>query len=320
MHLTPRRSGTFCIRPIFALILAASFSASIAGPAAPALAADSTSSQSAPAASAHLSSGDAALKQLLQKRLLISNLKNLNLGPPTPGPFPGTETRTVTITSPEGQKVEVQVFADESGTHGIIAQRYAVFDTDHPWEKVDVKALDLKDRPERGPADAPVTIVEFADFECPYCAHAFGEIETLVDSKYKGQVRLIWKNFPLSMHPWAEQAAVAAECARQQNPDAFWSFAHNFYRDQTEITPQNLRQHIDDYTKSLSLDDKVMDACILGKPAETYVQQDMKDGNTVHVNSTPTFVINGVPVIGLPSSDVFDFVVRSQLQELHAGR
>jgi protein-disulfide isomerase len=117
------------------------------------------------------------------------------------------------------------------------------------------------------------------------------------------------------MHAWAGQAAVAAECARQQNPDAFWSFAHNLYRDQTEITPQNLRQHIDDYTKAAGLDPKVMDACILGKTADAYVQQDVKDGNTVHVNSTPTFIVNGVPVVGLPSSQVFDFVVKSQLQE-----
>jgi len=319
MHLTPRCSGTSRIRLILAVVFAATFCASLAGPAG-VLAADSTQSQGAAASSSHPGSSDVVLKQLLQKRLLIPDLKNLELGPPSPGPFPGTETRTVTITSSEGQKVEVQVFADDSGAHGIIAQRYAVFDSAHPWEKADVKALDLKDRPERGPAGAPVTIVEFADFECPYCAHAFGEIETLVDSKYKGQVRLIWKNYPLSMHAWAEQAAVAAECARQQNPEAFWSFAHNLYRDQAEITPQNLRQHIDDYSKSLGLDDKAMDACIVGKAAEAYVQQDMKDGNTVHVNSTPTFIINGVPVIGLPSSDIFDFVVRSQLQELHAGR
>jgi protein-disulfide isomerase len=260
---------------------------------------------------------DANLKALLQKRLLIPDAKSISLGAPAPGPFPGVASRTVTIASQEGQKAEIEVFYDESGTRGIIAQRYAVFDSAHPWEKADVGQLDLKDRPSMGPANAPITIIEFADFECPYCAHAFGEIDTAVNNTYKGKVRLVWKNFPLNMHPWAQQAAVAAECAKQQNPQAFWGFARDLYRDQTEITPQNLRQHIDDYTKSIGLDDKAMDACILGKSADAYVQQDSKDGNAVHINSTPTFIVNGVPVVGLPSSQTFDFVVTSQLKEAH---
>jgi len=303
MHPTFRRPGTSRLSIIAAAAVLAACVALGIGARGVTRAADSASN------------GDAMLKSLLQKRLLLPDIKSINLGPPSPGPFPGVASRTVTITSPEGQKAEIEVFADASGTHGIIAQRYAVFDSEHPWEKVDVKSLDLKDRPSMGPADAPITIVEFADFQCPYCAHAFGEIESMVNNTYKGQVRLVWKNFPLQMHAWAEQAAVAADCARQQNPDAFWSFAHNLYRDQSEITPQNLRQHIDDYTKAAGLDPKVMDACILGKAAEAYVQQDLKDGNSVHVNSTPTFIVNGVPVVGLPSSQVFDFVVKSQLQE-----
>jgi protein-disulfide isomerase len=308
MHPTFRRPGALRLSIVAAAAVLAAAVALGIGARGVTRAADS-------AVSASTSSGDATLKSLLQKRLLLPDIKSINLGPPSPGPFPGVDSRTVTITSPEGQKAEIEVFSDASGTHGIIAQRYAVFDSAHPWEKVDVKSLDLKDRPTLGPANAPITIVEFADFECPYCAHAFGEIESMVNNTYKGKVRLIWKNFPLQMHAWAEQAAVAAECAREQNPEAFWSFAHDLYHDQTEITPQNLRQHIDDYTKAAGLDAKVMDACILGKAAEAYVQRDVKDGNSVHVNSTPTFIVNGVPVVGLPSSQVFDFVVKSQLQE-----
>ena len=75
----------------------------------------------------------------------------------------------------------------------------------NPWERADLKAVHLDDRATLGPADAPVTIIEFGDFECPYCAHAFNEIETVVNTTYKGRVHLIWKNFPLNVHPWAEQ-------------------------------------------------------------------------------------------------------------------
>ena len=317
MHRTSRGTGTSALSIVATAI---SFAAAIItagvviGVGTPSV---SRAADSAKAAESS-SGADATLKSLLQKRLLLPDTKEIALGPPSPGPFPGVISRTVTITSPEGQKAEVEVFSDVSGTHGIIAQRFAVFDSAHPWEKVEVKDLDLKERPVIGPADAPVTIIEFADFECPYCAHAFGEIETMVNNTYKGKVRLVWKDFPLTMHAWAEQAAVAAQCANEQNPEAFWSFARDFYRDQSEITPQNLRQHIDDYTKTTGLDPKVMSACILGKSAESYVQQDLKDGNSIHVNSTPTFIVNGVPVVGLPSSQVFNFVVKSQLEEVEA--
>jgi protein-disulfide isomerase len=117
-----------------------------------------------------------------------------------------------------------------------------------------------------------------------------------------------------------EQGAIAAECARQQNPKDFWEFAQDLYRDQEEITPQNLRAHIDSYTEALGLDGKALNACILGKTAEARVDQDRKDAVAIHINSTPTFVINGVPVVGLPSSNVFDFVISAQSQQSRAAR
>jgi len=273
-------------------------------------------------ASAADSASDAALKTVLQKRLLVPESKNIQLGPPSPGPFAGMSSRTVTLVNPQSpdQKVEIEIFTDETGKQVLIAQHYAVVDSANPWERIDLKQLHLDDRATLGPADAPITIIEFGDFECPYCARAFSEIEAVVNTTHKDRVRLIWKNFPLNVHPWAEQGAVAAECAREQNPASFWSFARNLYRDQNQINPQNLRSHIDGYIGSLSLDTKAMNACILGKTAEDRVQQDMKDGNAAHINSTPTFLINGIPVIGLPSSNVFDFVINAQLQERHASK
>jgi protein-disulfide isomerase len=255
------------------------------------------------------------LTSALQKRLLVPNPSEISLGAPKPGPLPGMNHRTVTINGAQGQKFEIELFSDAAGDKGILTQQYADFDIAHPWQHVDMKLVHLNDRPTLGQADAPVTIVEFADFECPFCARAFGEIETVVNTTYKGKVRLIWKNFPLNVHPWAEQAAIAADCAWQQNPQAFWTFARDFYRDQAEITPQNLRSHIDGYASATGLDQKALNACILGNAAESVVEQDKKDGQAIHVNSTPTFLVNGVPVVGLPSSNVFDFVITGQMRQ-----
>jgi protein-disulfide isomerase len=263
---------------------------------------------------------DVRLKAALQKRLLVPNQADLSLGPPSPAPLPGVIQRTITVNGDEGQKFQIELFTDSSGDEGILAQRFAPFNVANPWERTDMKMLHLNDRPTLGPSDAALTIVEFADFECPYCAKAFNEIETLVNMTYKGLVRLIWKAFPLQGHTWAEQAAIAAECVRQQNPLAFWSIAGDFYRDQNEITPQNLRNHIYSYAGFLGIDPKALNACILGSTAEARIDQDKKDGAAVHVMSTPTFLINGVPVVGLPTSNVFDFVITSQLQSHHASR
>ena len=268
------------------------------------------------------SAAETALKGVLQKRLLVTDISNIQLGPATPGPFPGVSSRTVTLVNPDapGQKAEIEIFSDAAGKNIIIAQHYAVVDSARPWEQDDLKQLHLDDRATLGPTTAPVTIIEFGDFECPYCARAFSEIETLVNDTYKGRVHLIWKNFPLNVHPWAEQAAVAAECAREQNPASFWGFARDLYRDQTDITPQNLRSHIDTYVSSLGLDPKGMNACILSKTAEDRVQQDVKDAQAIHLGSTPTFIINGTPVVGLPSSKIFDFVITAKLQERTAAK
>ncbi len=258
---------------------------------------------------------DSQLKAALQKRLLVPDPALMTVGPPTPGPINGMTQRTINVSNGQGQNLELKYFTTGNSDKGILAHDFVVFDPANPWSRADVKLLHLDDRATLGPTSAPVTIIEFADFECPYCARAFNEIETLVNTTYKGKVRLIWKNFPLGVHAWAQQAAIAAECAREQNPAAFWTFARSFYQDQNDITPQNLRDHIDQYASSAGLDGKALNACILSDAAEKKVDQDKADGDAIHVNSTPTFLVNGVEVVGLPTSNVFDFVITAQLQQ-----
>ncbi len=258
---------------------------------------------------------DAQLKTALQKRLLVPDPALMTVGPPSSGPINGMTQRNINVSNGQGQNLELKYFTTGNSDKGILTHDFVVFDPANPWSRADVKLLHLNDRATLGPASAPVTIIEFADFECPYCARAFTEIETLVTTTYKDKVRLIWKNFPLGVHAWAQQAAIAAECAREQNPAAFWTFARNFYQDQNDITPQNLREHVDQYASSAGLDGKALNACVLNDAAEKKVDQDKADGDAIHVNSTPTFLVNGVEVVGLPTSNVFDFVITSQLQQ-----
>jgi protein-disulfide isomerase len=256
-------------------------------------------------------SRDTALKDFLQKRFRIGSANEIALGPMEKTGLPGIYERKVTVSNDKGQSVTVTLFTDKNESKAILGQYFDL--GSDAWGRVNMSAVHLDDRPTLGPPDAPITMVEFADFECPYCAHAFGEVETLANTTYKGKIRLIFKNYPLNGHPWARTAAIAAECARVQNPAAFWDFARYFYTNQGQINPGNVQKKIDEEASKLSLDSAALKACMQAPAAAQRVAQDEADGNAVHVSSTPTFFVNGIPLVGLPEGKVFNFVINSEM-------
>src|SRR5215475_11338586 len=288
---------------VFVLVLAAALATSRAfgGPSTPA----------ANPAVASNPARDAAVKDYLQKKFRIGSADEIALGPMQKTALPGIYQRQVTVTNEKGQSVTVSLFSDQNETKAILGQFYDL--GSDAWGCIDLAPVHLDDRPTLGPPDAPVTMLEFADFECPYCAHAFRQIETLANTTYKGKIRVIFKHYPLNGHPWARSAAIAAECARLQNPSAFWDFARYFYSNQGQINPSNLQEKVDAEASKLTLDVPSLKACMQAPGAAQHVAQDEADGNAVHVTSTPTFLVNGIPLVGLPEGKVFDFVINSEL-------
>jgi len=263
------------------------------------------------------STQDAKLLDFLRKHFRIPESENLKLGPPVAAPIPGLWSRTVTASNGQGGSASSTIYINEAGDKFIFGQFLDV--SQDPWGRVDVNALHLEDRPTMGPADAPITLVEFADFECPHCARSLPKVEAAVH-RHEGQVRLVYKYFPLAGHTWARAAAIASECARVQNPEAFWEFAAAFYRDQSSIDANNIGEHIDTLTADNKLDSQLMHACMLGKSADERIDQDLKDGDAVHVMSTPTLFVNGIPLSGEIDDKLIDFVVASELESRHAAR
>jgi protein-disulfide isomerase len=254
---------------------------------------------------------DAALKTYLQKHFKIPSPEMIKLGPAFRTPVEGLFARQLIVTTDQGQNVSTTLFFDKSESKAIIGQ---YIDTSmEAWGRTNMGSVTLDDRPSQGPANAPVTIVEFADFECPFCAQAFSVIETLVNTTYKGKVRVIFKAYPLNAHPWAMKAAEAAECARMQNPDAFWDFARYFYTNQGSINTKNIQDNVDKLAKSQKLDEPSLKACMDSPQTEVRIKQDQNDGNSIRVSSTPTFFVNGIPVVGLQDAKIMDFVIDSEL-------
>ena len=121
----------------------------------------------------------------------------------------------------------------------------------------------------------------------------------MAHTNYKDKIRVVYKNYPLNSHPWAIRAALGAECARLQNPDAFWDFARDYYSSQGSITVKNIDDHIHATAKRLNLDVPTLDACMNGKAAKGSASNRIRRTANGRRTSTPTLFVNGVRVVGL---------------------
>ena len=157
--------------------------------------------------------------------------------------------------------------------------------------------LDLKAAPVTGNPNATITIVEFADFECPVCRQLHEAIRGLLP-KYP-QARLVFKDFPLDqVHPWARTGALAGRCAYQQDSQAFWKVYDNLYDNQDLISAANAWDKAVDYAGQAGLKTDVFRSCMTSPEATAAVDASIANGKLMDVNSTPTLFVNGRRIVG----------------------
>ena len=153
--------------------------------------------------------------------------------------------------------------------------------------RVDVQAKG----PARGPATAPVTIIEFSDFQCPFCGREIPVIDKVMKD-YEGKVRLVFRHFPLDFHPFAAKAAEAAACAADQNK--FWELHDKMFGNQGKLAVEDLKG----YAKEVGADTGKFDKCLDSGEKKAQVDEDQKAGSAAGVNGTPAFFVNGVYING----------------------
>lgn len=177
-----------------------------------------------------------------------------------------------------------------------------------------VKKISLEGQPSRGPADAKVTIVEYSDYQCPFCARAYETLEKEVLPAYGDRVRFVFKNLPLvQIHPWAEAAALASECAFRQGNDQFWIVYNGLFTQQKDITAANVTDKAVAIADGNGIDVDALRKCIDEKQALDAVKADVDEANALSVTSTPTFFINGVRVGGAQTFDSLKAILDQQL-------
>jgi protein-disulfide isomerase len=166
----------------------------------------------------------------------------------------------------------------------------------------------VDDDPILGDDDAPITIIEFSDYECPYCRQWHSEVFSQLIETYGDQIRFVYRDFPLeSIHANANSAAQAANCAHEQG--AFWD-----YHDMLFSSEQGLGSsaHLE-YASRLEIDQAAFQECIDSGRYQDEVQADFEFAAELGVRSTPTFFVNGIAIVGAQPFEIFQQVIESEL-------
>jgi protein-disulfide isomerase len=169
--------------------------------------------------------------------------------------------------------------------------------------RVEVKSAG---HPELGPASAPVTIIEFSDFQCPFCSRAEPTLKQ-VHQKYGDKIRIVYLDFPLSIHNHAIDAASAGRCAGEQGK--FWEFHDAMFANQSKLAPADLKAE----AQKLALDTPKFNDCLDKGKYKSAIESDMAQGRDLGVDGTPAFFINGRPMTGAQPFEKFESTIDEEL-------
>ena len=244
---------------------------------------------------------------------------DISVGTPTASEFPNYELVPVTM-SREGkvQKAEFLLSTD-----GKTLVRFTKIDLTKDIYAENMSKITTDGRPVRGNPDAKVTVVNFDDFECPFCARMHTTLMTEIYPEYKDKIKIVYKDFPLDqIHPWAQHAANDANCLAAQSGPAYWQLADYFHANQRQISgsQQNVQDSftkIDqatlDFGKKNNVDIPKLQACMKAPP-DAVVKASMAEGDKLNISATPTLFINGERVEGALDAKDLRFALNRQLK------
>jgi protein-disulfide isomerase len=228
----------------------------------------------------------------------------------------------VTVRGSQGNASQSETFYVSKDGQKIL--RGSVYDVNQNPFKSELDKLKTEFQPSIGTPGAPVVLVEFSDFECPYCREEAKALRDNLLATYPKEVRFYYLDFPLeSVHPWAKTAAITGRCIFHQNASAFWDYHDWIFANQDEIHPDNVRDKVLEFAKGKSLDIPQLSKCIDERVTEDEVNKTMKEGQELEVASTPTLFVNGRRLVGAEQwpdlKRVIDYEIEYQKTAKNAG-
>jgi protein-disulfide isomerase len=248
---------------------------------------------------------------LIREKTKVSPNYDIQIGPRTKSDVPGFD-KIIVIFTAEGQTSKpIEFLLSNDGKTLAQFSKYDI--SKDPKDRVSAEG-----RPARGgSASAPVVIVGFDDLECPYCARMHAELFPALTERYKDQVRIVYRDFPLDQHPWAMRAAINANCVAAQSPTGYWNLVDYIHAHAGELggTDKSLakaNETLDTLAREEGKRQKVdlaaLNACI-AKQDDTAVKASMKAAEELGVDSTPALFINGEKLEGaLPLEYVYKMI------------
>jgi len=245
---------------------------------------------------------------------------NLTLGPRTPSTeFANFDSMAVTIALGDQKKV-YDFLVSRDGKTLIRMTRMDL--TKDPYSD-NLAKLHIDGRPIRGNKDAKVTIVNFDDFQCPYCARMHAELNDEILKSYGSKIKVVYKDFPLTeIHPWAKHAAINSNCLASQNQTAFWNFADEVHAKAGEmshgLTLDQQKDKLDLMTieqgQKAGVNMDALQACVKAQKDDA-VRASMDEAESLGVDATPTIFVNGQKISGAVPADELKAIINRALVE-----
>ena len=275
------------LNSICILFLAAGLAAQTASRTAKAKASENQAEKPAASAAGSLPS-EATVDSFLHQQFGYETDLTWKISSIKPSAVAGLAEVTVVLASPKGQQLS-SFFVAPDGQHALVGEIIPFgarpFD---PAKRLLDKGIN---GPERGPKDAPVTIVEFGDLQCPACKAAQPAIEALVAAE--PNARFVFQNFPLEMHNWAAKGAAYGDCVGRASNQAFWKFVSQTYQTQSDITAENADEKLTTIADGVGVKGADIAACAALPETKARVDVSLALGKSVDVSGTPTLFING---------------------------
>jgi protein-disulfide isomerase len=244
----------------------------------------------------------------------------ITVGPLRTSEFVGYDALTVHMDSPE-KKAEYDFLLSKDGKTLLRMTKLDL--TKDPYAE-NVKKISVGDRPIRGKKDAKVVVVNYDDFQCPFCSRMHQTLFPEILKEYGDRVEFVYKDYPLAeIHPWAMHAAVDANCLAAQNSDAYWELADYLHANQREVSAAGQTRDLQfaalDRMTTLQgqkheVDQTKLQSCIKAQNDDA-IKASLREGDTLGVNATPTIFVNGQEIDGVVSAAEFRTVLDAALQQ-----